>query len=203
MTGQVRNGRVIYPAGSPVRLEDYGDLFGDDARVTPGTIIGVNDAEALKAVICACPIGNGAYHVLWVDEGDDASLFTDDEDQMLFAVEIAHGGLYLEIIDRGQGLEFGYKSAGLDSFESPEDMGITREVLEARPDTLEFGGMKYISASELSGKGRRPAYTLRSTSRLRFRRKTRQSSSPRLPGSYCFQSRHGISLHSAWWSTRS
>lgn len=153
MTVQARNGRVFYPAGSPVRLEDYGDLFGDDARVTPGTIIGVNDAEALKAVVCACPIGNGAYYVLWVDEGDDASLFTDDEDRMLFAVEIAHGGLYLEIVDRGQGLEYGYKSAGLDSFESPEDMGITREVLEARPDTLEFGGIKYISAFRVIREG--------------------------------------------------
>ncbi len=147
MTIRVRDGRVIYPAGSAVRLQDYGDLFGDDTRVALGTIIGVDGAEAMKAFFCACPVGDGTYFVLWVDEGDDASLFTaysDEQAKLLNDVEIAHGGLFLDIVDGEQGLEFGYKSIDLEDYESPEDMGFTREVLEARPDTLEYGGEKYL-----------------------------------------------------------
>jgi len=64
MTVRVRNGHVVYPVGSTVRLEEYGDLFADDAQVTTGTLSGVDGAEALKAVLCACPLEDGAYYVL-------------------------------------------------------------------------------------------------------------------------------------------
>lgn len=149
MTVWVRNGRVIYPAGSAVRLAEYGDLFGDGARVTSGTLSGVDGAEALKAILCAIPLEDGAYYVHWVDEGDDASLFTaysDEQAQLLSSVEIAHGGFFLDIVDQGQGLEFGYKSFFFDSYETPEALGITRQFLEDRPKTLEIGGEQYHCA---------------------------------------------------------
>ena len=149
MTVRVRNDRVVYPVGSTVRLEEYGDLFADDAQVTTGTLSGVDGAEALKAVLCACPLEDGAYYVLWVDEEDDPSLFTaysDEQAQLLSSVEVAHGGLFLDIVDRGQGLEFGYKSYFFDNYETPEAMGITRQVLEERPHILQIGGEQYYCA---------------------------------------------------------
>ena len=149
MTVWVRNGRVIYPAGSTVRLAEYGDLFGDRARVTSGTLTGVDGAEALKAILCAIPLEDGAYYVHWVDEGDDARLFTaysDEQAQLLSSVEIVHGGFFLDIVDQGQGLEFGYKSFFFDGYETPEALGITRQFLEDRPKTLEIGGEQYRCA---------------------------------------------------------
>ena len=149
MTVWVRNGRVIYPAGSTVRLAEYGDLFGDRARVTSGTLTGVDGAEALKTILCAIPLEDGAYYVHWVDEGDDASLFTaysDEQAQLLSSVEIVHGGFFLDIVDQGQGLEFGYKSFFFDGYETPEALGITRQFLEDRPKTLEIGGEQYRCA---------------------------------------------------------
>ena len=149
MTVWVRNGHVVYPVGSAVRLAEYGDLFGDGARVTSGTLSGVDGAEALKAILCAIPLEDGAYYVHWVDEGDDASLFTaysDEQAQLLSSVEIAHGGFFLDIVDQGQGLEFGYKSFLFDGYETPEALGITRQFLEDRPKTLQIGGEQYYCA---------------------------------------------------------
>ena len=87
--------------------------------------------------------------MLWVDEEDDPSLFTaysDEQAQLLSSVEVAHGGLFLDIVDRGQGLEFGYKSYFFDNYETPEAMGITRQVLEERPHILQIGGEQYYCA---------------------------------------------------------
>ena len=145
MTVRVRNGQVIYSAGSTVRLEEYGDLFADDAQVAVGTLSGVEGAERVQAVLCACPVEDDTYTVLWVDEGDDPGLFraySDEQAELLASVEIAHGGLFLDIVDRGQGLEFGYKSF-FDDYETPEAMGLTRQVLEAQPETLQIGGEQY------------------------------------------------------------
>ncbi len=163
MTVWVRNGRVIYPAGSAVRLAEYGDLFGDGARVTSGTLSGVDGAEALKAILCAIPLEDGAYYVHWVDEGDDASLFTaysDEQAQLLSSVEIAHGGFFLDIVDQGQGLEFGYKSFLFDGYETPEALGITRQFLEDRPKTLEIGGEQYHCAFRAIREGEETAVYL-------------------------------------------
>ena len=149
MMVRVRDGRVVYPAGSAVRLEEYGDLFADDARVVIGTLSGVDGAERMQAVLCACPVEDDDYTVLWVDESDDPSLFTaysDEQAEMLSSVEVVHGGYFVDIIDQGQGLEFDYKSSSFKSYETPEAMGITRQVIEERPHTLQIGGKEFYCA---------------------------------------------------------
>ena len=147
MIVRLSGGRVVYPAGSAVRLVDYEGLFGHDARVAVGTIANADSAENARAVISACPIDGDEYYVSWTDQSDDVRLFAEGDDvlqEMLSPLEAVYGGLWLDVVDLDGRLSFRNKPFFFSGIEkTPEEAGITREVLENRPDTLVIDGKAY------------------------------------------------------------
>ena len=147
MIVRLSGGRVVYPAGSAVRLVDYEGLFGHDARVAVGTIANADSEENARAVISACPIDGDEYYVSWTDRSDDVRLFAEGDDvlqEMLSPLEAVYGGLWLDVVDLDGRLSFRNKPFFFSGIEkTSEEAGITREVLETRPDTLVIEGKAY------------------------------------------------------------
>ena len=161
MVVRVVGGRTVYPAGSAVRFNDD-DLFGEVAMVSVTTLKGdANaDAEPAQVLVCTCPVEGDRYYVAWTDEQETVDLFvTADKNmsELMTNVEIAHSGFsgfFLSVVDREDGLAFAYRSYRFDSYETPEAMGITREVLAARPNTLNIDGISYYCDFRSIGDGR-------------------------------------------------
>ena len=149
MVVRLEGGEVRYPAGGAVRFEDYGDLFNDDTKAVVGTVVSEADGGMLPALICACPVGDGAYYVAWVDGAEDSSLFSSNaaaQTELKRSAEISHGGFYMVIDETDGQLDFKYKSYRFEDRDTPEALGLTREVLEARPARLEIDGKGYCCA---------------------------------------------------------
>ena len=146
MVVRVIGGRVITPADREERLDYDENIFSDDAKLSIGIVKASPDADEFYAVVCACPVQDNEYFVCWTDESAIVQLFTarnDAQTKLLSSVETAHDGYFLEIQEWDDDLAFGYKSPDLAEYETPEKMGITRQVLRDRPDTLEIGGNSY------------------------------------------------------------
>ena len=146
MVVRVIGERVITPADREEQLDYVDNIFGDEAKVSIGMVKASADADEYYAVVCACPVQGNEYFVCWTDERAIAQLFTarnDAQTKLLSSVETAHDGYFLEIQEWDDDLAFGYKSPDLAEYETPEKMGITRQVLRDRPDTLEIGGNSF------------------------------------------------------------
>ena len=157
MVVTINDGVIAYPADSAVRFDDYADLFASDARITLGSVASVGSGDEAKAVICACPITDDEYYVSWTIEDDDIALYMGDDEkvlQQLPYIEIAYGGYWLDVVDQDGQLSFQYKSFYFENFETPEETGITREILEARPSTIKIDGDVYHCAYKTIQKDR-------------------------------------------------
>lgn len=164
MVVRVSDGRVIYPAGTTDRFDDYGDLFRDVSTSYFGTVRNANSDETRPALFCACLIKDDQYYVAWIDSSDDPSLFTlnsEDETKLKASVEISHDGYYMDIVDSGEQLAFEYRSHAFEEYDTPEALGITREILEVRPDILKIDGVDYYCAYKTIREGEETGLFLR------------------------------------------
>lgn len=171
MVVRLRDGGIVYPAGSSVRFDDYDALFKNPSEVYLDYIKDVDDDTPRQALLCACQVKGDEYYVSWADGSDEMSLFApnnEKQSELMTSVEISHGGYFLDVIELNRQLVFDYKSQTFASYETPEAMGITREVLEARPAVLEIDGKLYHSAFKTIREGEETGVFLILQSNLLF-----------------------------------
>ena len=167
---QVRNGKVIFPEGAELLPEiDPSDLSDDIADIS--RLITDPDGNEVYYIIYAAPIGGNYYYfdLTPFSEISEAATQTARIEETISEIERSYGCKLIVVsippsirkndvrkyTSYGDYFEFVIAPEDEDlSGISPEDYGITKEVLQQKPDFLDYKGTSYNSAfKEISFRG--------------------------------------------------